>query len=228
MGQREVSNKEFKQFLASHDSGAFNGQRLSLEDYPVVQVTWEQAALFCNWLSAQESLPPVYVKKGNRLVAAEPIGTGYRLPTEAEWEYCARFIKNQATLKYPWGNQFPPTSPSGNYGDASAKKLLPAVIENYNDGYPATAPPGKFEANDLGLYDLGGNVAEWCHDFYTIYTYNSSVVDVDPTGPPQGDHHVFKGASWKHASMSKLRLAYRDYSNTKRPDLGFRICRYSQ
>ncbi len=228
MGLKEVTNKEFKQFLAGHDSGAFNGQRLTQDDHPVVQVTWEQAALFCNWLSAKESLPAVYVKKGGRLVAAEPIGTGYRLPTEAEWEYCARFTTDAAAFKYPWGNQFPPVTPSGNYGDTSARKLLPAVIENYNDGYPATAPPAKFKANGLGLYDLGGNVAEWSHDFYTIYTYNSSKTEVDPSGPTQGNHHVVKGSSWKHADMSKLRLAYRDYSNGKRPDVGFRICRYAQ
>jgi formylglycine-generating enzyme required for sulfatase activity len=228
MGEREVTNREFKNFLASHNSGTFNGQRLSQDDQPVVQVTWEQAALFCNWLSAKESLPPAYVKKGGRLVAAEPIGTGYRLPTEAEWEYCARFTKNQGALKYPWGNQFPPTSPSGNYADTSAQKLLPNYIENYNDGYPVTAPPARFKANDLGLSDLDGNVAEWCHDFYTIYTYNNNKADIDPSGPPDGKHHVVKGASWKYASMSKLRIAYRDYSDGKRPDLGFRVCRYAK
>jgi formylglycine-generating enzyme required for sulfatase activity len=226
MGKREVTNKEFKAFLARHNSGTFKGQRLSQDDQPVVQVTWEQAALFCNWLSAKESLPPAYVKKGDRMVAAEPIGTGYRLPTEAEWEYCARFTKNQSALKYPWGNQFPPTSPSGNYADTSAQKLLPTYIENYNDGYPVTAPVTKFKANDLGLFNLGGNVAEWCHDFYTIYTYNIDKTDIDPSGPPEGKHHVVKGSSWKYAGMSKLRLAYRDYSDAKRPDLGFRICRY--
>lgn len=228
MGKREVTNKAFRIFLAGHNSGTFKGQRLSQDDQPVVQVTWEQAALFCNWLSAKESLPPVYVKKGGRLVAAEPIGNGYRLPTEAEWEYCARFTKNQGALKYPWGNQFPPTSPSGNYADTSAQKLLPAYIDNYNDGYPVTAPVATFKANDLALYDLDGNVAEWCHDFYTIYTYNTHKADIDPSGPPEGKHHVVKGASWKYASMSKLRLAYRDYSDAKRPDLGFRICRYSK
>jgi formylglycine-generating enzyme required for sulfatase activity len=228
MGKREVTNKAFKNFLARHNSGAFKGQRLSQDDQPVVQVTWEQAALFCNWLSAKESLPPAYVKKGGRLVAAEPIGNGYRLPTEAEWEYCARFTKNQGSLKYPWGNQFPPTSPSGNYADTSAQKMLPAYIDNYNDGYPVAAPAAKFKANDLGLYDLDGNVAEWCHDFYTIYTYNTNKADIDPSGPPEGKHHVVKGASWKYASMSKLRLAYRDYSDAKRPDLGFRICRYAK
>jgi formylglycine-generating enzyme required for sulfatase activity len=228
MGKREVTNTEFKEFLSTHTSGSFKGQRLSQDDQPVVRVTWEQAALFCNWLSAKESLQPVYVKKGGRLVAAEPIGAGYRLPTEAEWEYCARYTKDQGALKYPWGNQFPPTSASGNYADTTAQKLLPTYIENYSDGYPVTAPPAKFKANDLGLYNLGGNVAEWCHDFYTIYTYNTNKADTDPSGPPDGKYHVVKGASWKFASMSKLRLAYRDYSDAKRPDIGFRICRYAK
>ena len=228
MGEREVTNKEFKDFLAGHNSGAFKGQRLSEDGHPVVLVTWEQAALFCNWLSAKESLPPAYVKKGGRLVAADPIGTGYRLPTEAEWEYCARFTKTEGPLKYPWGNQYPPTSPSGNYADISAQKLLPAHIENYDDGYPVTAPVAKFKANDLGLYDLGGNVAEWCHDFYAIYTYNTQKADIDPTGPSEGKHRVVKGSSWKYAGMSKLRLAYRDYSEDKRLDVGFRICRYAE
>jgi formylglycine-generating enzyme required for sulfatase activity len=228
MGTQEVSNQEFKKFLAGHNSGAFKGQPLSQDNHPVVQISWQQAALFCNWLSAREALPPAYVQKGGRLVAAEPIGTGYRLPTEAEWEFCARFAGKPAGIKYPWGNQFPPVEPSGNYGDASAKKLLAVVIENYDDGFPGSAPAAKFKANSLGLFDMGGNVSEWCHDFYTIYTYNSSRTEVDPAGPLEGNHHSIRGASWKHASMSKLRLAYRDYSDGKRPDLGFRICRYAK
>jgi formylglycine-generating enzyme required for sulfatase activity len=226
MGVREVTNKEFKEFLATHKSGAFKGNSLNRDELPVVQVTWEQVALFCNWLSARESLPPAYVKKGGNLVAAEPLGTGYRLPTEAEWEYCARFGNSQVSLKYPWGETFPPTPESGNYADLSAKGLLSSYLEIYNDGYPGPAPPAKFGANDLGLYDLGGNVAEWCHDFYSIYSYKDNKVYIDPLGPPQGKHRVVRGSSWKHGSISTLRLSYRDYSSGKRPDLGFRICRY--
>jgi len=226
MGLTEVTNKEFKQFMPRHSSGAFKTQRLSNPDQPVVRVTWEQAALFCNWLSAKESLPPAYVKKGEKLVAVEPLNTGYRLPTEAEWEYCARFVSKQTSLKYPWGHKFPPEPSSGNYSDQSAKDLLPTVLEGYNDGHALTAPPGKFKPNRLGLFDMGGNVAEWCHDYYSIYSYAPEKAYVDPVGPQDGKHHVIRGSSWKHGSISTLRLAYRSYSDDKREDVGFRVCRY--
>jgi formylglycine-generating enzyme required for sulfatase activity len=129
-------------------------------------------------------------------------------------------------MKYPWGNTFPPPPKSGNFADISAKDLLANYLARYNDGYPATAPPGVFKPNGLGLYDLGGNVAEWCHDYYGIYPYSAQEIYVDPLGPKQGKHRVIKGASWKDGSISELRLSYRDYSQSKRQDVGFRISRY--
>jgi formylglycine-generating enzyme required for sulfatase activity len=227
LGIKEVTNAEFRQFLAEHNAGMFKGHSLNKNDQPVVQVSWEQAARFCNWLSEKESLPPAYLKRGNRLVPASPLPTGYRLPTEAEWEYCARFTSNKAALKYPWGNTFPPPAKSVNIADLSARDLLSYYLEKYDDGYPVTAPPGAFKANDLGLYDVGGNVAEWCHDYYIIYPYSPNKSYIDPTGPAEGKHRVVRGSSWKQASIGALRLSYRDYSNAKRPDLGFRICRYA-
>lgn len=226
LGVREVTNQEFRQLYAEHNAGAFKGHSLNLDDLPVVEVTWEQAALFCNWLSVKESLPPVYVKKGGKLIAENPVGIGYRLPTEAEWEYCARFDKNKSALKYPWGNKFPPSGKAGNFADISAKDLLTFYLPTYNDGYAVTAPPQKFAAGGLGLYDMGGNAAEWTHDYYSIYPYNADKVYIDPLGPVDGKHHVVRGAGWNQAGISELRLSYRDYSSTQRPDLGFRVCRY--
>ena len=226
MGVREVTNKEFRQFSAGHNSGSFKAHNLNRPDLPVVAVTWEQAALFCNWLSAKEGLTPAYTIKGGRLTATDPVGTGYRLPTETEWEYCTRFNNHKASLKYPWGNKFPPPPQSGNFADESAKDLLSSYLVAYNDGYPVMAPPAKFKSNPLGLYDLGGNAAEWCHDYYSIYSYDSKKVYRDPMGPAAGKHHIIRGSSWRQSSINELRSSYRDYSDGKRIDLGFRVCRY--
>jgi formylglycine-generating enzyme required for sulfatase activity len=73
---------------------------------------------------------------------------------------------------------------------------------------------------------MGGNVAEWCHDYYSIYSYAPAKTYVDPTGPQDGKHRVIRGSSWKNGSISTLRLAYRSYGADKREDVGFRVCRY--
>jgi len=226
IGIREVTNREFRQYSAGHNSGKFKTYSLNHPELPVVGVTWEQAALFCNWLSAREALPPVYILKGGKLAAADPVGTGYRLPTEAEWEYCTRFKNKTVNLKYPWGNNFPPGPQSGNFADESAKDLLSSYLVAYNDGYPVMAPPAKFKANSLGLSDLGGNAAEWCHDYYSIYPYDSQKVYKDPMGPEEGKHHIIRGSSWQQSSIGVLRSSYRDYNDGKRLDLGFRVTRY--
>lgn len=226
MGVREVTNREFRAFAERHNSGVVQSFSLNLDDQPVAGVTWEQAARFCNWLSDRNGLPKVYVKNGSVLAATGRMGTGYRLATEAEWEYCARFDGNQAILKYPWGKTFPPKNKTVNIADTTARDLLAIYVSGYTDGYAAASPTGKFPANALGLYDMGGNVAEWCHDFYSIYGFSGQKVDVDPAGPADGRHHVIRGSSWKHGSISTLRSAYRDYGAEQRIDVGFRICRY--
>ena len=227
MGLREVTNGEFRKYLASHDSGYVKDYSLNQDGQPVVNITWEQAALFCNWLSEKEKLPPAYSQQGGRLISPAPLPTGYRLPTEAEWEYCARFTPDRTPVLYPWGTTFPPPSKTVNIADLSAKGLLPSYFDNYEDGYPVAAPPATFAASALGLYDLAGNVAEWCHDYYSLYPYNPGQRYQDPSGAQEGKHHLVRGSSWKHFSISDVRSAFRDYSSEKRPDVGFRICRYA-
>ena len=226
LGGREVSNRQFRRFKSEHLSGTAGEFSLEFDHHPAVRVTWEKAALYCNWLSAQESLPPAYQRIGGRVVATRPLTTGYRLPTEAEWAWAARHAGGGAPSKYPWGNSLPVAPGSGNYADVTARDLLSSWLEDYDDGFPVTSPVDSFSPNPLGLWNLGGNVAEWVHDLYTIYPSRGGELERDPSGPTDGDLHVIRGSSWMDASVSDLRLTYRDYGKKPRPDVGFRIARY--
>ncbi len=228
VGLREVTNREFRQYRSEHASGIFREETLDLDQQPAVRVSWQDAAAFCNWLSEKDGLPPAYVQKGGRLELASPVTTGYRLPTEAEWEYVARYDGRAAVLKYPWGDSLPVAARSGNYADQSAIYLTPVVIAGYDDGFRVSAPVGSFAPNALGLYDLGGNVSEWTTDRYSIYVTDPDKVVTDPVGPAQGETWVLRGASWLTGRTPDLRLAWRDVGATARPDVGFRIARYAE
>lgn len=116
-------------------------------DHPVVGVNWNEAKAFCAWLS----------KKEGRL---------YRLPTSAEWSAAA------GPTTYPWGNQWPPPAGTGNFADNTYFEVLKqsggdkSQIGDYDDGYVYTSPVGIFSANWLGLYDMAGNVWQWCEDWH--------------------------------------------------------------
>ncbi|MDH3211329.1 MAG: SUMF1/EgtB/PvdO family nonheme iron enzyme [Myxococcales bacterium] len=228
IGVKEVTNREFRKFAAHHTSGLFERFSLDADEHPVVRVSWEEAARYCNWLSERESLPPVYVSQGGRLLAPQPLATGYRLPTEAEWAWVARYQGGGEPRKYPWGAGLPPAPDSGNFADAEAIDILGNVLTTYDDGYAVSAPVGSFEPNALGVYDVGGNVAEWTHDFYGIHPGSSQAPETDPAGPPDGKYHVIRGSSWRDSSIAELRLSYRDYGDGRRGDLGFRIARYTE
>jgi formylglycine-generating enzyme required for sulfatase activity len=162
---REVTNGEFRQFRPSHRSGFVLQQTLDLDRQPVVNVSWQDAAEYCNWLSVKDGLEPAYKSEGGRLVPVVPATSGYRLPTEAEWEWVAR---GKELRKYPWGDSLPVPAGAGNFADARAQPLVSQVLPDFDDGHAATAPVGSFAPNPLGLFDLGGNVAEWTHDLYTV------------------------------------------------------------
>jgi len=225
---REVSNLQFRRFEPGHTSGRVGAESLDLDDQPAVRLTWQQAAAYCNWLSEREGLPKTYVERDGRLQAAVPAGTGYRLPTEAEWERVARYPEGTTALKYPWGPSLPVPPGAGNYADARARGLVAQVLEGYDDGHAATAPVQSGAANALGLLHLGGNVAEWAHDFYSIMPSVEGQVARDPVGPAEGEYHVIRGAGFLHATVTELRLSYRDYGRDARPDVGFRVARYAE
>ncbi len=140
--------------------------------HPVVNLSWEDARVFCDWLSRKEH-------------------KNYRLPTEAEWEYAAR--SGTKTMWY-WGDEPETLGKSANMADASAAKLFPKWETHAgDDGFVFTAPVGSFKPNAFGLYDMIGNAREWCEDW--MWSYPTHAVR-DPVGPPMGLEKVQRGGSF--------------------------------
>ena len=225
IGVHEVTNTEFAGFRPGHDSGSDIHPSMAGGSNPVANLTWSDAAQYCNWLSAKEGLNPAYEEKFGEWVAIRPIPNGYRLPTEAEWVWAIRYEGSAGTRKFTWGTDMPPARDSGNFADKSADNLVPTIIPRYEDGFASTAPVGKFDPSALGIRDGAGNVAEWINDIYTVPTPGITTPVVDPWGPEFGNSHVIRGSSWRHAGVMELRMSFRDSGTDARPDVGFRIAR---
>jgi formylglycine-generating enzyme required for sulfatase activity len=224
LGTREVTNAEFRRFRPQHASGYIGSRTFDLDAQPAVQVSWEDAAEFCNWLSEQEGLAPAYEKRDGKLVLKTPIGNGFRLPTEAEWEYAARFAQPGRTRRFAWGDVLPVPSQAGNIAGAESQELIETSLASYRDDFIITAPVASFATNALGMHDMEGNVHEWTNDLYSSFTDPSPATD--PLGPAEGQRHVVRGPSWRTANVSELRLAWREGGADKSDAVGFRVARY--
>jgi formylglycine-generating enzyme required for sulfatase activity len=225
LSAREVTNAEFRQFMPEHNSGTFGGLSLNDDQQPVVNVTWDEVVQYLNWLSIKDGLQPVYEDRAGGWAPVRPLRSGYRLPTEAEWEWAARFAGQETGLLYSWGADLPPPDRAGNFADLAAAKILQTTLVTYNDGFPVSAPVGTFGANAYGIHDLGGNVAEWVQDYYSIDAIDTTQREDDPLGPEIGRFHAVRGSSWRSATLTDLRVAARSYEANARDDVGFRFAR---
>ncbi len=106
--------------------------------------------------------------------------------------------------------------------------VLGGAIPGYRTTMARPLRRAAYQPNPLGLYNLGGNVSEWMHDVYAVTPSPPGEVARDPIGPSEGAYHVIRGASWMDTNTTELRLSYRDYGDSARPDLGFRIARSAQ
>ena len=225
LAEKEVTNAEFRKFKPAHHSGTVDGAGLNNDNQPVVNISWDDAARYCNWLSQKDGLPNAYREQNGSMAIVNPVTKGYRLPSEAEWAYVARVFGRPSAARYPWAGNYPPTIPAGNFADAQISDTLADTVPDYDDGYRGTAPVGSFPAHPSDFHDLGGNVSEWMNDFYAVYPGEAKKLVKDPAGPNTGQHYVVRDSSWRKGSITELRLSYRDYSRTPRNDLGFRIAR---
>jgi formylglycine-generating enzyme required for sulfatase activity len=228
MGKHEVTAGEFKRFVqetgyrtqaeSSGGGSVWTGSNWEQkadanwknpyfpqdDRHPVVLVSWNDATEYCNWLSRKEGLRPAYSGSGST-ISCDFSANGYRLPTEAEWEYAAKGGNRSGGYKYSGGND------PGSVG-----------WYNANSGYK-TQPVGGKQANELGLYDLTGNVWEWCWDWYGSYDIASQN---DPRGPSSGGIRVRRGGGWGDDARN-LRTAFRSRNSPESRNyiLGFRVAR---
>lgn len=217
VSRHEVTQAQFSAFDATKPKS----------NKPVTGVAWIDAAKYCNWLSQNEGLTPFYRISNNRLIGFNSDSKGYRLPTEAEWEWLAKKANRVKATQYVWGSRDRLPKKVANFADSSAKSSQKFVLQDYDDGFPGVAPVASFKADRIGLFDLAGNVQEWVNDYYTNRTPDLINVQIDYLGAKQGQQFVVKGASFKTGKLRELRASLRTIGEGPRDDLGFRIARYN-
>ena len=200
-----------------------NGSSSGSKELPIRNVSWEEAAEFCNWLSKKEGYKPFYLFKENGSYELNVNSTGYRLLTEAEWEYVAR---GSARKIYPWGNEQEISEAVGNFADESLNGEVNFYIKNYYDNYKERSPIDAFLPNEKGLHDLGGNLSEWVTDFYSEDLISSKEVLKNYLGPEFGNSHVVKGSNYLSSSYHELGYSFRNNGEVASDVVGFRIARW--
>jgi len=193
MGVTQVTQAQYKAIMDSRGGRHFRGNEL-----PAESISWFKAVAFCNKLSQTEDRT-------------------YRLPTEAEWEYACR---SGTTTRFSFGDSdadFP------LYGNIISVVTDPARQVGFEDGYKMMAPVATFKPNGFGLYDMHGNIYEWCSDWYGEDYYSKSPI-VDPNGPATGSARVVRGGSW-NCPPRQCRSAHRRHFPPHYPIhfVGFRI-----
>ncbi len=213
IGKYEVTQAEYTAVMGSNPS-LFKG-----DDLPVEQVSWYDAIEYCNALSIAEGLTPYYAidkttEDPNNTSTSDEVkwtvtcntsSKGYRLPTEAEWEYAAK-----------GGNQ----TQGYTYSGSNTLDDVAWYDENSNG---TTHTVGTKAANELGIYDMSGNVWEWCWDWYGTY---SSTAETNPQGPASGEYRVIRGGSWYSLDLNcRSSNRYGNFADNRFNYLGLRVAR---
>ena len=214
----EITNSQFAKFNPKKGPGTAN--------IPITSISWQEAVAYCNWLSKKEKLQLFYEIKNGKVNGFNANADGYRLLSEAEWEWLARKSGKTKQTIFSWGNEMIIPPNTANIADEMAKGQATFYVPNYNDGYVNVAPVGSFNRELSGLYDTAGNVSEWVHDVYLVIPPMTNITERNPMGEQRGQSHVIKGANFRSGSITTLRPAFREGLTAGRDDVGFRIGRY--